>query len=515
MNALPSGRKGRAGRTLRIVSRSAASEIGRTVRSRSRRDTDAEILDGRERRARELRATLERLGPLYVKVGQILATRPDLVPQYVMDELEELNDRANVEPFSSYERVLCEELGDDWRSRFREVHTQEPLGAASLAQVYKAVTADGRPCVLKIQRPGSSQAVLGDMKVLRTVARLLARAAPRFSEVVDVKAMLELLFVVMEDELDFTREAKNMKDARKVAKGYSRIRVPRVIEATPRVLVQTFAEGVPINRVKPDSFSRRQRKKIANQMISYMFRSYFVERTFHADLHPGNIIISPDGKAHLIDWGMLGKMDRDTSVSMLGVFLSLAQNDGVAMGRNWVQLGTATPWSNVSAFIGDMSRVVPRWADASLTELNYGVALMTLMKHSSAHGIQITPLVSVMGKSVANLEGSLRCIHPKLKFAAALRDTLPDIMRDVVLDSLSTEQGAQLTLSGLKALSNLPGQFQATAKDMADRQVGLQVRTNLGDPIKAGSRHRLAGGEHIRRTALSAIAALATRKRYR
>ncbi|MFF3641086.1 ABC1 kinase family protein [Streptomyces sp. NPDC002564] len=409
-----------------------------------------------------------------------------------MDELEKLQDHAMVEPFGEYERVLCEELGEDWRERFRDIQTSQPLGAASLAQVYKAVTWDGRPCVVKIQRPGSKEAVLGDMTVLRTVSRLLKRAAPRFSEVVDTSAMLELLFAVMEDELDFTREAKNMKDARRVAAHYSQIKVPRVIAVTPRVLVQSFAEGVPISQVKADDFTKKQRKKTANQLISYMFRSYFVERTFHADLHPGNIIISPDGKAHLIDWGMVGKMDRETSSTMLGVFLSLAQNDGVAMARHWVQLGTATPWSNVSSFVGDISRVVPRWADASLLELNYGVALMTVMKHSSANGIQITPLVSVMGKSVANLEGSLRCLYPRLKFAAALRESLQDIMRDLVLDNLSAEQGAQLTLSVLKTLGTVPAQLQSGAKDLADRQLAVQTRTNLADPISATRRQHLS-----------------------
>ncbi|MFK8910809.1 ABC1 kinase family protein [Streptomyces sp. YS-3] len=487
---------GRTRRTVRIMSRSFAGEAGRTLNTLSARRGRPDVPqaeDLKAARAQGLRRTLEELGPLYVKVGQILATRPDFVPQYIRDELENLNDHANVEPFSRFAPVLEDSLGADWRQQFTEIHTEQPLGAASLAQVYKAVTADGTPCVIKVQRPGASAAVLGDMTVLKRVARLIAKAAPHFNEVVDVGAMLEVLFTVMEDELDFTREARNMKDARKAARGFKRVRVPKVITATPRVLVQTFADGVPINRVKSDDLSKKQRKEISYQLIQFMFRCYFLERKFHADPHPGNIIISPDGKAHLIDWGMVGRLDRTTSAAILGTFMAMAHNDGTAMARQWVNLGTATPWSNVSAFIGDLTRIVPHWTDATLAELNFGVALMTLLRYSSHRGIQITPLVSVVGKSVANIEGSVRCLYPKLKLSTALRRTLTTIMRDLLLDTLTEEQAAQAGLHLLSVLTQAPAQLQASLADLSARQLTVQTRTNLGDPIAPGRRQRIPG----------------------
>ncbi|MGA5169626.1 MULTISPECIES: ABC1 kinase family protein [Streptomyces] len=485
--------QGRTRRTVRILSRSFADEAGRTLSTRRGRPAVPDSEDRKLHRAQTFRRTLETLGPLYVKVGQILATRPDFVPKYIRDELENLNDKANVEPFARFATVLEEDLGADWRAQFREINTEQPLGAASLAQAYKAVTTDGTPCVIKVQRPNASVAVLGDMAVLNNLARLIAKAAPHFNEIVDVKAMLEVLFTVMEAELDFTREARNMKDARKAARHFKRIRVPKVITATPRVLVQTFADGVPINRVKSDDLSMKQRKKISYQLIQFMFRCYFLERKFHADPHPGNIIISPDGKAHLIDWGMVGRLDRTTSAAILGTFMAMAHNDGTAMARQWVTLGTATPWSNVSAFIGDLTRIVPHWTDATLAELNFGVALMTLLRYSSHRGIQITPLVSVVGKSVANIEGSVRFLYPKLKLSTALRRTLKDIMRDLLLDTLTEEQAAQSALHLLGTLTQTPAQLQASLTDLSTRQLTVQTRTNLGDPITPGRRQRIPG----------------------
>ncbi|WP_030020028.1 ABC1 kinase family protein [Streptomyces monomycini] len=483
--------QGRTRRTARIVSRMAGAETARAVRARRTRATGQPPPEAAKlERAQSIRRTLEELGPLYVKVGQILATRPDFVPQYVRDELENLNDHAHIEPFSRFEAVLEQDLGPRWRDGFREIRTEEPLGSASLAQVYKAVDAAGTPCVVKIQRPEAQEAVVGDMAVLKTVVRLFAKVAPRFNEVVNIGAMLEVLFTVMQDELDFTREARNMKDARKDAKGFKRVCIPKALTATPHVLVQTFAEGTPVNRVKPDDLTKKQRKAIAYQLMEFMFRGYFVDRRFHADPHPGNIIISPDGKAHLIDWGMVGRIDRGTSIATLGVFLAMAQNDGAAMARQWVNLGTATPWSNTSAFLQDLSRIVPHWTNATLEELNFGVALMTLLRYSSQRGIQITPLTSVVGKSVANIEGSVRCLYPKLKLSTALHGALQDVMQDLIQETFSGEQAAQTALDLLSAGIHGPAQLQASLADLSTRQLTVQARNNLGDPIQAGRRQR-------------------------
>ncbi|MFH9423874.1 ABC1 kinase family protein [Streptomyces sp. NPDC017529] len=473
---------GRTRRTARILTRSLYGEAVRAVRARSGSSSRGTAHAQQQQRAHTIRATLEELGPLYVKVGQILATRPDLVPEHVREELAQLNDEATAEPFAAFEPILDEELGPDWRRRYPCLRTGEPLGAASLAQVYKATTADGTPCVIKIQRPGARAAVEADMKVLRRAARALGTAAPRLKEVVNPQAVLEALFTVMQPELDFTREATNMKAARKAAKRFRRLSVPKVLEATPRVLVQTFADGVPINKIKPHTLTRKQRTALARDLITFMLRSYFVQRTFHADPHPGNILVSEAGTAHLIDWGMVGKIDRNTSTAFLGAFLALAHNDGAGMARQWINLGSATAWSDVAGFISDVSAAVPHWADASLDELNFGVALTAVLRYSTSRGIQVTPLVSVVGKSVANIEGSVRCICPDIKLSQALHEALRDILRDLLSEVLSTEQVARAVIDGLTAVAKAPTQMQALLGDLAARQFTVQSRTNLGVP---------------------------------
>jgi ubiquinone biosynthesis protein len=474
--------QGRARYTVRVLSGLATQEIEAAVADRRQ---PAGSLDPQQQRARRLRTALEELGPLYIKIGQSRSTRPDFVPQYVMDEMAQLHDRASATPFSDFVPALRTELGDNWRDRFESFHWQTPLGAASLAQVYRATLADGRPCVVKIQRPGAMTAVTGDMKVLQRVASLVRAAAPGFTATFDLGAMLEILFRAMEDELDFTREAHNQKYARKLARDYSRLHVPKVITATPRVMIQSLVDGESVGHLKPNEHTKSARRKMATELLRFMFHGYFTDRFFHADPHPGNVLVTSDGRAHLIDWGMIGRVDRSTGSALLGVFLAVARNDGPEVARQWMSLGNATAKSDVPAFIGDISRQVPHWSEASLKELNFGVALTSVLKYSSRRGIQSTPMVSVVGKSLANAEGSLRHLYPKLKISEVLRTVLPEIVQDLVKDMVTFEQASQYTLDLLHTAQRAPGDFQRVATDLSDQAFTVRTRdsiTNAASP---------------------------------
>jgi len=297
----------------RYVSRTVGGlltgEIGRAVGLRATLGGDGEDRpDRQQQRARAVRQALEELGPLYIKVGQMLSTRPDICPEYLMEEFEHLHAKVSVTPFTEFEPVLEDELGRDWKRYFREVKT-EPLGCASLAQVYYVVLKSGRPAVVKIQRPGVKQAMLDDMALLAALVRRLAKRMPDFNDVMDLEAMLDVVFSSMRPELDFTIEAENMDDFRDRVEDFDTLSIPEVLYATPRVLVQSLAPGKSIRDVNREDFPEDQREAIGRDLMTFMFWGFFVDRKFHADPHPGNVFISPDGEANLIDWGMVGKID--------------------------------------------------------------------------------------------------------------------------------------------------------------------------------------------------------------
>ncbi|MFF7802261.1 ABC1 kinase family protein [Streptomyces olivaceus] len=423
-----------------------------------------------------IRQMFESLGPLYIKVGQILATRPDFVSEETRHELSHLNDRAEVRPFEEFEPVLVDELGPDWRSHFSSIETQQPLGAASLAQVYRATLRDGSPCVIKVQRPRAREAVQEDMRALRRVLRVTSRLVPGFNELVDLPAMLDLLFDVMRDELDFTREASNMKKARKAAKGYKRISVPKVLIARPRVLVQTLADGVAINKIKPDELTPKQRKKLGYELMNFMLECYLVGGWFHADPHPGNILVDSRGKAHIIDWGMVGAIDRSTQHAFLGILLGLASNDGEVAAAHWIGLGYPTSKAQIRGFARDVSRVIPKWSYATLDELNYGVALLSVLKFSTRRKIQTAPVISVLGKSLANMEGSVRCIYPRLKLSKSITGLLGRISQHLLATSMRPEIIATRAATALRAGEKSGLQVQALLDDLSAGGLKLRAR---------------------------------------
>ncbi|HET9383467.1 MAG TPA: AarF/UbiB family protein [Streptomyces sp.] len=505
---------------VRVLGSLVADEVGQATRLRRRSRQGAgspaeaaEATAGAERRrAKAVRHALESLGPFYVKLGQILSTRPDMVPQSIRDELENLHDQVDVQPFSVFEPVLERDLGPDWKLRFDDVETSAPLGAASLAQVYRVVLPGGRPAVVKIQRPGIREGVLADMALMRRAARVVARAAPRFNEVIDVEAMLGSVFDAMEPELDFNGEARNMDEAREHVRPFRSLEVPRVLHAGPRVLVQSLAEGKSVRHVDRAHFTDDERLEIGKDLVRFMYHGYFVHRVFHADPHAGNVFAVPGGPATLIDWGMVGRLDRRTSLQLLPLFMTLAQNDGAGLAHHWAEMGRMTSWSNMPAFVADMAAFVPKVSHLSLEDLNFGVSLTTVLAKATKRGIGSPPAVSLLGKSFANVDGSVRHLAPEITLPEVFQGEVPKILFSLGREFLGGGQFARTSMELLLAAVSSPEQVRGVLTDVANRQFALHVHQPHTSPALGGQRPTRPSGGLL---ALGALALLVARRRGR
>jgi ubiquinone biosynthesis protein len=473
---------------VQVFGRLLAEEAGHRVRSGVGKEADWQV---EQWRPAAVRQAFEQMGPFYIKVGQILSTRPDLVSEPIREELGKLHDRIAPTPFAEFEPVLADDLGRDWRRHFRDIDTTRPLGAASLAQVYRATLADLTPAVVKIQRPGVQSIVLRDMAVLRRAARIVAKRAPRFNSVFESEAMLAVVFDAMRPELDFVAEAGNMDQAREVVEQFDSLSVPEVISATPRVLVQSLAAGQSIRDAKREDFAEDERAAIGRDLIALMYRGYFIDRSFHADPHPGNIFVQPGERASLIDWGMVGQIDRRMSIALMMLLLNLVRNDGPGMARAWIEMGHTTPRADLAGFAADMAALVPRVHSASLQELNFGTVLGKVLRHSSRRGIATSPMVSILAKSFANMEGSVRYLAPELSVTDVFQDELLDIMIDLVRDMLSQAQVASSALELMYGATTGLEHIRQLLRDLANREFTVQVarvqggRVGIFDPVKA------------------------------
>lgn len=448
-------------------------------------------------RPEAIRAAFERLGPLYIKVGQILSTRPDLVSEPLMLELGKLHDRVTATPFTDFEPVLEQELGTRWRRRFHRIDTDRPLGAASLAQVYRATLDDGSLAAVKIQRPGIRRIIHEDMRILSRGAHMLGKGAPRFNAVFDAEAILGVVFDAMRPELDFVAEAANMENARAAVAQFATLSVPEVVWATERVLVQRLAPGRSIREAVWSDFAEGERMDIGRDLMALMYRGYFVDRSFHADPHPGNIFVQPGGPASLIDWGMVGQIDRRMSIALMLMLLNVVRNDGPGSSSAWIEMGRLTPYSDISGFAADMAALVPRVYQASLQDLNFGTVLGRVLSRSSKRGIAATPMVAVVAKSFANMEGSVRYLAPELSVTGIFEDELVDIMIDLVRDLLSEGQAAASALELMYGSVIGPEQARRTLRDLSNRDLTVRI-ASVEEPRTAmspsGSPFMLAGG---------------------
>ncbi|RKT54505.1 ABC1 kinase family protein [Saccharothrix australiensis] len=452
-----------------------AATLARLVARRVAPGAGGDLAARRRRRARAVREAFEQLGPLYIKLGQILSTRPDFVNAETIEELGRLHDRVPASPFRDFEPVLAAELGRDWQRHFRHVDVEHPLGSASLAQVYRVTLADGRRAALKVQRPGVREVVATDMALLRRAARLLVNTRPRFNAVVDVHAMLDLAFEAVNGELDFTVEARNMDRGRAQAAAFDHLTVPEVLLVTPRVLVQGLAAGRSIREVAPGAFPADERLAIAHDLLAYMYRGYFVDRLFHADPHPGNVFVAPGRGAFLIDWGMVCRLDRPMSLKLALTLINIVENDGDGAAKAWVEMGKPTQWADLSGFVGDVAALVPKAATASLEELNFGITLTTVLGHSTKRGIRISPVIPMLGKSFANLEGSIRCLAPEVSAAEVLRAELADIVVDLSCETLSESYLARGVVELLLTANGSYTQARGILRDLSNRDLQIPV----------------------------------------
>jgi ubiquinone biosynthesis protein len=451
--------------------------IGEALRTTglARRLGQGETVDRQTARARALRQSLEQLGPLYVKVGQMLSTRPDLMPDYMIDELQHLHEKVSVRPFAEFEPVLESQLGTDWRRFFRSIETEKPLGCASLAQVYAVTLHSGQPAVVKIQRPGVVGDMLDDMALLEKVVKRAVKRVPDFAEVVDLEAVLDVIFSAMRPELDFTIEAANMDEFRPIAARFDTLSVPEVIFVTKQVMVQSLAPGTSIRDVNRDKLSTEKRLAIGKDLLAFNYRSTFVDRIFHADPHPGNVFVTPEGQATLIDFGMVGRLDRGMATSLVLIMLNFSLVDGAGVARSWIELGRPTSWADIPGFAGDMSRFIPTVVGASMENLNFGVSLTNVLKFATRRGIQTTPMVALIGKAFANLDGSVRFLSPELSMVETFRDEFTDLMFEIVEDFLSPEHTIRFAAESALAALSAPDHARTVMRDMADRNLTFRT----------------------------------------
>jgi ubiquinone biosynthesis protein len=321
-------------------------------------------------RGRRLRELLDELGPTFVKFGQLLSTRPDVVPPDIVVELRGLQDDVRPVPFEQVREVIEEELGLTLEQAFLELDPV-PIAAASIGQVHRAVLPNGREVAVKVQRPNAPRQIESDLALMYQAARIVKERV-RALDFIDARDLVDEFARSIRQELDYRLEARNADQFRRDFARHDHVRVPRVYwrYTTSRVLTLEFLHGIQLADLEPESRSEEERRDLAYRMTDAWMAMIFRHGFFHGDPHPANILVLDDGDIGLVDFGLTGKLSDDDMSKLTRLFIDAATENVDAIPRRLADLGVRYPKEREEEFAAAIRELFYRYYGARLSEID-------------------------------------------------------------------------------------------------------------------------------------------------
>jgi len=427
--------------------------------------------------AAELALELEALGPTFVKLGQLLSTRADLLPTPYLEALGRLQD--DVEPLDPAEvtQIIEDELGVRLSKAFGSFDPQ-PLAAASLAQVHRAEMRDGRPVAVKVQRPGIELQIRDDLDAIAEIAGLVDRHSEigrRFG----FAGMVEEFTHSMLQELDFRREARNLVVFRENLAKFDRIVVPKPIEdfTTSRVLTMDLVAGRKVTAVSPQRLLEVDGEALVNELFGAYLEQVLINGLFHADPHPGNILLTEDGRLAIVDLGMVARISGDLQEQLLKLLVAIGNGDGDEAASVAWELGERRP--DVDVDEGRLHRrVAALVADeqgSALGGLSAGAIITQLSRIAGECGLRPAPELTMLGKAMLNLDETARVLAPNLRPETVIRDRIEGIVRRRMLHAVSPSNVVSAALDAKEFAEKLPGRVNRVMEALAEGTLNLNV----------------------------------------
>jgi ubiquinone biosynthesis protein len=433
---------------------------------------DGDAPTGDVDRAESFAADLEAMGPTYIKLGQLLSTRFDLLPPAYTTALSRLQDEVEPFPYTQVAELVAEELGSDIRHLFADFDT-EPLAAASLGQVHRATLHSGREVAVKVQRPDAREDVAGDLKTLTTLATL----ADKRTDVGRTYGFGRLLGEFQRSlrlELDYRREARNLLRFGEITSRYDRLVVPEpVLDLTSgRVLTMDFIEGRKVTDVGPLGLMEIDARPLVEQLFSAYLRSILHEGFLHADPHPGNLLLTPDGRLAILDLGMVVNVPPRIQQRVLRLLMAISDGNGEQVARVLADLGHPLEGYDAEAFRDDVTHLVSE-AIAEGAELQAGSVLVELSRLSGHHRLRPPAEMSMVGKALLNLDQTTLHLDPDFAPAEAIRGDVRELLRS----GLSTSPGdlVAAALDAKEFTSQLPRRANQILDALAEGEFQLRV----------------------------------------
>lgn len=370
------------------------------------------------------RMVLEELGPTFIKLGQVLSTRPDILPPQFIEELEKLQADVPSAPFAQIKAEIERELGASLAELFAEVD-EEPLATASIGQVHRARLHGGQEVVIKVQRPGVAGVIKTDTEIMTGLARLVEDRVPSFSPV----ELVDEFRRAMQRELDYTREGQNIDRFRRNFVDRPEVQIPQVhwSHSSQRVLTMEYIEGKKLNEFAATA-SKEVRSRLAEQGARAFMQQVLVDGFFHGDFYPGNILVKPDGSLALLDFGMVGRLGEETMDAIAGLFLAVVDRDEEQMMRSLQRLRVVDE-REIPGLREEIGELVDRNYGKSLEEIRVAEIIQDILDLTRRYGLNLPSNFVMLVKGLITLEGVGRFLDPKFNVVEIAQPFARELMR--------------------------------------------------------------------------------------
>jgi ubiquinone biosynthesis protein len=408
-----------------------------------------------------LRNILIELGPVYVKLGQLLSTRPDLLPGRYVETLTDLQAKVPPVPWTQVELLIQQELGQPIEAVFSDID-RNAIAAGSIGQVYRAVLTNGQKVALKVQRPGIALVVAQDISLIKSLAELVSLT--EFGKNFDMVGLAEEFSNAITAELDFTTEAEytdqlrqNLSDSQWFDS--SQLVIPQVYHSLTSTKLMTieWLDGVPILEAKlpqlrADKDEATQRSELTTILFRAFFKQVYIDGFFHADPHPGNIFYLQDGRLALLDCGMVGRLDPRTQQILTEMLLAIVDLDGRRCSQLTLELAEASQQVNLSRLTNDYDVMLRKYYNRSISQINFSEVIYEVLQVSRNNKIRLPSNMGLYAKTLANLEGVSRGFYPQVNLLDEIRPLMADVFRRQLLGERPVETLLRIGLD-FKSLS--------------------------------------------------------------
>ncbi|HYQ09691.1 MAG TPA: AarF/ABC1/UbiB kinase family protein [Gaiellaceae bacterium] len=423
-------------------------------------------------RGQHLREVLDELGPTFVKFGQLLSTRPDVVPPDIIVELRSLQDDVRPFPFEQAERVIEEDLGNTLERLFLEFDPT-PVAAASIGQVHRATLPNGRKVAVKVQRPGAPRQIEADLGLLYQAARLV-RERIRAFDFVDTRQLVDEFARSIRKELDYRQEARNAQAFHRHFAGSPHVRVPKVYwqYTRERVLTLEWIDGIQLADVDLIAMSLEERRELAYRITEAWMTMIFRHGFFHGDPHPANILLPPEaGTVGLVDFGAVGTLTDDDMSKLTGLFIDAANENIEQLPKRLSDLGVRYPKEREGEFLAEIRELYYRYYGASLNEIDPIQVIREGFQLIYSMNLHLPARFLLLDRTIATLGSVGAELYPEFNVFEVARPYARDLMLERFTPHRVARRARREAFQYARVLLEAPYQFHDFMEEIRDGQI--------------------------------------------